>query len=85
MRYKKKLVILPLFLFAAIAAGVLFTISAQRVTPGLQVHPEVRAVLKITPEPKRRIRRDRAALIHNISNPRNRHPQVHRHPVHAQL
>src|SRR6266568_24955 len=40
MRDKKKLVIVPLFLFAAIAAGIFFTINAQKTTPGLQVHPD---------------------------------------------
>src|SRR5258708_5000978 len=39
MRYKKKLVIIPLLAFAAIVVGIFFTISAQKVTPGLQVHP----------------------------------------------
>jgi hypothetical protein len=40
MRYTyKKLAIIPLLFFAAIAVGILVTIHAQSVTPGLQVHP----------------------------------------------
>jgi len=36
---KKKLVIIPLLFVAAIAIGIFATIHAQKVTPGLQVHP----------------------------------------------
>jgi hypothetical protein len=40
MRYKKKLVIIiPLLLIAVVAVGFSVSIYAQRVSPGLQVHP----------------------------------------------
>jgi hypothetical protein len=39
MKYRKKLVIIPLFFLAAIAVSAFFTIHAQKVNPGLQVHP----------------------------------------------
>ena len=40
MRIKKKLVIIPLLLVAVLGAGLFFSIQAQKVTPGLQVHPD---------------------------------------------
>lgn len=39
MKYKKKLVIIPLLVVAVVAVGFSVSIYAQRVTPGLQVHP----------------------------------------------
>jgi hypothetical protein len=39
MKFRRKLVIIPLFFLAAIAVSIIFTIHAQRVNPGLQVHP----------------------------------------------
>jgi len=40
MRYKKKLVILPLVALAALVASFFITTNAQKVTQGLQVHPD---------------------------------------------
>jgi len=39
MKKKKKLIIIPLFFVAVIAIGLFVSIYAQKVTPGLQVHP----------------------------------------------
>jgi WxL interacting protein linking bacterial and host surfaces len=39
MKYKRKLVIIPLLVFAVFAVGIFFSIYAQKATPGLQVYP----------------------------------------------
>jgi hypothetical protein len=50
----------------------------------LHVHPELGAIFEVAAQPQSGIRGDAAALIHDLSNARDRHMKVHRQSVHAE-
>src|SRR5208283_1505293 len=49
----------------------------------LQSQPEFRRRTKITSQPKRSVRRDRALPLHDFCDPIGRHPQIHRDSMDA--
>ena len=61
-----------------------FILGHFQIAARLQVHPKCRAVLEVTGEAQRRVRRDPAPLVDDVRDARHRDAEVQPHPVHAQ-